>query len=146
MDSSQKATDRAMMARAIELSRTAVDEGEYPFGTVIAHNGEVVAEAINHAVREGDVTRHAEVIALTAAQKAIGRSELGRCTIYTNVEPCAMCSYCIRESQVGRVIYALASPAMGGPEKDGPAILAARWSGTFLSLHRAGCLDLGNRR
>ncbi len=117
MVSSHDATDRAMMARAIELSREAVDKGEYPFGTVIAHNGQVLAEAINHAVREADVTRHAEVIALTAAQKAIGRSALARCTIYTSVEPCAMCSYCIREAQVGRVVYALASPVMGGLSK-----------------------------
>ena len=66
MDSSQEATDKAMMARCIELSRIAVSKGEYPFGTVIALDGQVVAEAINSTVRDGDVTRHAEVIALSA--------------------------------------------------------------------------------
>jgi tRNA(Arg) A34 adenosine deaminase TadA len=39
MDSSQKATDKAMMARCIELSRIAVSKGEYPFGAVIALDG-----------------------------------------------------------------------------------------------------------
>ena len=114
MDSSLKATDKMMMARCIELSRIAVSEGEYPFGTVIALDGQVVVEAINSTNRDGDVTRHAEVIALSAAQKAIGRKQLVCSTLYTNIEPCAMCSYCIREAQVGRVVYALRSPVMGG--------------------------------
>ena len=106
-----------MMARCIELSRIAVSKGEYPFGTVIALDGQVVVEAINSTIRDGDVTRHAEVIALSEAQKAIGRKQLFRSTLYTNIEPCAMCSYCIREAQVGRVAYALGSPVMGGLSK-----------------------------
>jgi tRNA(adenine34) deaminase len=117
MDSLQEATDKAMMAHCIELSRRAVSEGEYPFGTVIALDGRVVTEAINRAIRDGDVTRHAEVIALSDAQKAIGREQLRHCTLYTNVEPCAMCSYCIREAWVGRVVYAIGSPVMGGLSK-----------------------------
>jgi tRNA(adenine34) deaminase len=116
-DSSQEATDKAMMARCIELSRVAVSKREYPFGTVIALNGQIVAEAINSTVRDDDVTRHAEVIALSEAQKLVGREQLVRYTLYTNVEPCAMCSYCIREAQVGRVVYALRSPVMGGVSK-----------------------------
>jgi Cytidine and deoxycytidylate deaminase zinc-binding region len=74
MDPSREATDRAMMSRCIELSRIAVSEGEYPFGTVIALDGRVVAEAINRNIRDGDVTRHAEVIALSRMQKAISRT------------------------------------------------------------------------
>ena len=117
MDSSQAVTDKAMMARCIELSRIAVSKGEYPFATVIALDGQVVAEAINSTVRDDDVTRHAEVIALSEAQKAIGRNQLFHSTLYTNIEPCAMCSYCIREYQIGRVVYALGSPVMGGHSK-----------------------------
>jgi tRNA(adenine34) deaminase len=117
MDPSREATDKAMMARCIELSRIAVSEGEHAFGTVIALDGQVVAEAINRTIRDSDVTRHAEVIALSAAQKAISREQLRHYTLYTNVEPCAMCSYCIREAWVGRVVYAIGSPLMGGLSK-----------------------------
>jgi tRNA(adenine34) deaminase len=42
---------------------------------------------------------------------------LRRCTLYSNVEPCAMCAYCIREAGLGRVVYALGSPVMGGLSK-----------------------------
>src|ERR1700720_3343241 len=111
MEMSCDATDEAMMARCIELSRIAVGKGEYPFGTVIALDGQIVAEAINHTVRGGDGTGQAE------AQKAVGRERLRHYTLYTNSEPCAMCSYCIREAWIGRVVYALSSPVMGGLSK-----------------------------
>lgn len=108
------ATDEAMMAHCIELSRLAVGKGEYPFGTVIALDGQIIAEGINSTNRDGDVTRHGETIALSHAQKTIGREQLRRCTLYSNIEPCAMCAFCIREAWVGRVVYALGSPVMGG--------------------------------
>jgi tRNA(adenine34) deaminase len=111
------ATDNAMMARCIELSRIAASKGEYPFGTVIALDGQIVAEGINSTIREGDVTRHAEIVALSHAQKTAGPDRLRRYTLYSNIEPCAMCSYCIREAWVSRVVYALGSPVMGGLSK-----------------------------
>ena len=117
MGVSSSAIDREMMARCVKLSANAVTEGEYPFGSVIAIDGRIIAEATNRTARDNDVSRHAEVIALSLAQQAVGRSELPRATLYSNVEPCAMCSYCIREAWVGRVVYALRSPIMGGASK-----------------------------
>jgi tRNA(adenine34) deaminase len=117
MEPLRAATDKAMMTRCIELSRIAAGEGEYPFATVIALDGQIVAEAVNRTVRDGDVTRHAEIIALSATQKTFGRQALRHATLYSNVEPCAMCCYCIREAWIGRVAYALSSPVMGGVSK-----------------------------
>ena len=68
-------------------------------------------------MRDGDVSRHAEIIALSQAQRTVGRERLRRCTLYSNIEPCAMCAYCIREAWVSRVVYALDSPVMGGLSK-----------------------------
>ena len=117
MSLSSEATDRAMMARCIELSFKAVGEGEYPFGSVVVLDGRIIAEATNRTARDNDVSRHAEVIALSQAQQAASRLELRRATLYSNVEPCAMCAYCIREAWIGRVVYALTSPIMGGATK-----------------------------
>jgi tRNA(adenine34) deaminase len=117
METSCDATDEVMMARCIELSRIAVSKGEYPFGTVIALDGQIVAEGINSCMRDGDVSRHAEIIALSQAQRTVGRERLRGYTLYSNIEPCAMCAYCIREAWVSRVVYALDSPVMGGFSK-----------------------------
>jgi tRNA(adenine34) deaminase len=108
--------DLAMMARCIALSRQAISEGEFPFACVICKDGDILAETTNRVRREGDVTRHAEMIAMSEAQKKLGK-KLSGCTLYTNVEPCAMCSYCIRETRIKRVVYSIPSPMMGGVSK-----------------------------
>ena len=112
-----EAVDAAMMARCIELSKTASQEGEFPFACVIAKDGEVVVETLNRVKRDGDVTRHAEIVAVGMAQKKLGTKDLSGCTLYTNVEPCAMCSFPIRETHISRVVYAIGSRLMGGDSK-----------------------------
>jgi tRNA(adenine34) deaminase len=79
---------------------------------VICRDGMIVAES-----HDGDVTRHAEVAAISQAQKTLGIVSLEDCEIYMNVEPCALCSYVIRETRIRRVVYGLSSPHMGGVSK-----------------------------
>ena len=106
-----------MMRRCVALSAAAVRRQELPFACVICCDGEVVAEAINRVVQDGDVTRHAEILAISEAQRILGRTDLSDCTIYSNVEPCPMCAFPIRETRIGRVVYAISSPMMGGFSK-----------------------------
>lgn len=106
-----------MMERCIALSMEAAESRELPFACVVCREGEVVAEAINRVVRDSDVTRHAEILAISEAQRLLGRRDLSDCTIYSNVEPCPMCAFPIRETRIGRVVYAISSPMMGGLSK-----------------------------
>jgi tRNA(adenine34) deaminase len=109
--------DLRMMARCIALSRESVAAGELPFGCVICRGAEIVAESINRVKRDRDVMRHAEMVAMSQAQRVLGTKRLSRCTLYSSVEPCAMCSYCIRETRMHKVVYAIRSPIMGGHSK-----------------------------
>jgi tRNA(adenine34) deaminase len=106
--------DEKMMARCIELSHEASKAGEIPFAALICKGGDIVAEATNRVVRDGDITRHAELLAISQAQKVLERRILSDCSIYANVEPCPMCSFPIREAQLERVVFAIRSPLMGG--------------------------------
>jgi tRNA(adenine34) deaminase len=117
LDPDTDALDRRMMERAIAVARRSGDAGEYPYGVVISRGGDVVLESINRVVHDHDVTRHAEVVAISDAQKALDATSLEDCTIYVNAEPCAYCCYAIRESRIGRVVYGLRSPHMGGVSK-----------------------------
>ena len=110
-------TDRLMMMRCIALSKASGEAGEYPYGAIICRNGNIVAESINMVSHDGDVTRHAEVVAISKAQKALRTVSLDDCEIYVNAEPCAMCSLAIRETRMRRVVYGLSSPHMGGVSK-----------------------------
>jgi tRNA(adenine34) deaminase len=114
MEDPRHALDRRMMQRCVELALSAPEVGEYPYAAVIAQGDRIVAEATNRVVRDGDLSRHAEIVAILEAGRAIGRERLGGATLYSLVEPCAMCAYCIREAGIGRVAYALGSPVMGG--------------------------------
>jgi tRNA(adenine34) deaminase len=107
-------TDEQMMRRCFALAMESAKHGEYPYGSVIVCNGKIVAETTNRVAHDRDVTRHAEVVAISAAQKATDSTSLEDCTLYTNMEPCAFCSYAIRESRIARVVFATRSPIMGG--------------------------------
>jgi tRNA(adenine34) deaminase len=113
----KQAIDRLMMTHCIALSKQSGKAGEYPYAAVVCRDGAIVAESINRVVHDGDVTRHAEVAAISLAQKALRTVSLDDCEIYVNAEPCAFCCYAIRESRIRRVVFGLNSPHMGGVSK-----------------------------
>jgi tRNA(adenine34) deaminase len=115
--SADEKLDRDMMGRCIELSRQAASHRELPFAAMICDGEEVLAEVTNHVFRRSDVTQHAEFLAVSEAQRAYGRKRLANCTIYSNVEPCVMCSMSIREAGLARVVFAIRSAYMGGYSK-----------------------------
>src|SRR5262249_9644654 len=51
--------------------------------------------------------------------RVLGRNDLSDCTLYSLVEPCAMCSFPIRETRISKVMFAIRSPLMGGFSKFG---------------------------
>ena len=108
------AVDRSMMERCIALAMRSVDLGEYPYAAVICRNGEVVCESINSVRHDHDVTHHAEVVAISEAQRRLSRVSLDDCTIYANAEPCALCCYAMRETRIGRVVFGVPAPLTGG--------------------------------
>ena len=110
---SANSIDHAMMRRCIELSKK-TPKGEFPFAALVSQDGRVLAESNNSVVRDCDVSRHAELIALSNVQNITGSRRLRGCTLYTTVEPCPMCSFAIRETGIGRVVYAIRSQVMGG--------------------------------
>ena len=109
--------DLEMMERCLEVARLGAKKGELPFGALIVSRGQVIAEATNRVSSESDVTRHAELVALSEAQKVLKRKRLPDCTLYSIVEPCPMCSFSSREARIGRMVFALSSPVMGGYSK-----------------------------
>jgi len=108
------AIDRAMMARCVNLARDRMGDGELPFASVISRNGALLSESRNQTIRHKDQSRHAEIIAIAQARQLLGTNRLDDCTIYSIVEPCPMCAFCIRTARISRVVYALGSPVMGG--------------------------------
>jgi tRNA(Arg) A34 adenosine deaminase TadA len=54
-----------------------------------------------------DMTAHAERVLMSRASQTYDPTFLGRCTMYSSAEPCAMCAGAAYWAGVGRVVYAL---------------------------------------
>ncbi|MEM9625377.1 MAG: nucleoside deaminase [Pseudomonadota bacterium] len=98
--------DADYMRRAIALAERSVEQGGGPFGAVIVHDGRIVAEASNQVTNNLDPTAHAEVQAIRAACRALGRFSLEGGVIYTSCEPCPMCLGAIYWARLDRMVYA----------------------------------------
>lgn len=104
--------DSHYMGLALAQARKAFDEGEIPIGAVVVAGGRIIAEAHNMTETLTDVTAHAEMLALTAAQSVLGKY-LNDATLYVTVEPCTMCAGAIGWARPGRVVYGAPEPRIG---------------------------------
>lgn len=97
--------DTYFMKQALAEAEAAAAEGEVPVGAVVVCDNRILARAHNQTERLGDVTAHAEMLAVTAAAHLLGGKYLAGCTLYVTVEPCVMCAGALGWAQVGRVVY-----------------------------------------
>ena len=101
------------MAHAYNEAIEAWKEDEVPIGTVIEHNGQIIASAHNQSRTVNDPTAHAEILAISQAATYIGDWRLNECTLYVTKEPCPMCSGALVVARIGKVYYGLPDPNMG---------------------------------
>jgi tRNA(Arg) A34 adenosine deaminase TadA len=100
------------MQRCLELAALAAAEGESPVGSVIVKDGKIIGEAYEKSRQLKDITRHAEALAIMDAVQKNG--SCAGATMYTNVEPCLLCSYVIRHHRIAQVVYSRACGELGG--------------------------------
>jgi tRNA(Arg) A34 adenosine deaminase TadA len=114
--------NRQLLRRAIELARLAREHGNHPFGALLVDaKGNVVLEAENTVRTDKDVTAHAETNLMRMATARFDRDFLGRCTLYTSTEPCAMCAGAIYWGNIRHVVFGLSQEQIhaisaGNPE------------------------------
>ncbi len=101
------------LREAIALSRSAVENGDEPFGSLLVKNGEVILRAENSVFTGHDMTNHAELNLIKRAAQHYDPAFLADCTVYTSTEPCAMCAGAIYWSGVGRMVYACSEARLG---------------------------------
>lgn len=100
------------MERCFTLAQKAREEGESPVGSVIVKDGVIIGEGYEQSRQLKDVTRHAEVVAILDALRST--NDLSGAVLYSNAEPCILCSYAIRHYKIAEVVFAKASGELGG--------------------------------
>lgn len=111
------------MQRALDLAQEAADAGEVPVGAVIVRNGVEIVACANGMRAKTDPTAHAEMEAIRAAARHLGKERLDDCDLWVTLEPCAMCAGAIAHARIARVYYAAPDPKGGGVDH-GPRIFA----------------------
>lgn len=105
------------MREALKAAREAEARSEVPVGAcVISREGVLLAVAGNRTRTDCDPTAHAEIVALREAAKTIGNYRLAGTTVYSTIEPCAMCAGALVQARIRRLVYGARDERAGAVE------------------------------
>jgi tRNA(adenine34) deaminase len=105
--------DETFMREALRQAQKAYEADEVPVGAVVVRAGKIIARAYNQVELLKDATAHAEMLALTQAEAAMGDWRLTECDLYVTKEPCVMCAGALVHVRIHRVIFGCADPRAG---------------------------------
>jgi tRNA(adenine34) deaminase len=113
--------DFTLMGQALKLAEEASSNQEVPVGAVLVRDVddgqvEIVAQTKNCKESTKNPLHHAEILAIEAAARALGRWRLSDCTLYVTLEPCVMCAGAIVQARLKRVVYGAKDPKAGAVE------------------------------
>src|SRR6266478_6080856 len=98
-------SDESFMRTALRLAAKAYEADEVPVGAVVVRAGNIIGRAYNQVELLKDATAHAEMLAITQAESAVGDWRLTDCDLYVTKEPCPMCAGAIVHTRIRRVIF-----------------------------------------
>lgn len=102
-----------MRAAMSEATRAAA-AGERANGAVAVLDEAMVAHGREMVLESGDPTAHATLIAVREAARRLQRPSLAGMTVFSVVEPCAMCTGALLQADADGVVFALSDPRGGG--------------------------------
>ena len=96
--------DENFMLEAIKEAEIGKSAGNLPFGSVVVFNNEIISKGHAEDSQSGDITRHAELLAIKRACETLSKDDLSKCTIYSTNEPCVMCTGAILNLGILKVV------------------------------------------
>ncbi|MBD3748259.1 MAG: nucleoside deaminase [Sphingobacteriales bacterium] len=120
---------------AFEEAKKGYAEGGIPIGSVLVYDGKIIGRGHNKRVQNGSVVLHGEMDALENAGRQPA-SVYAKCTLYTTLSPCPMCSGTMLLYGIPKVVIAENKTFMGEEEW-----LKSRGVEVVLSNHE-GCYQL----
>ena len=108
-------SDRFYLEQALQEADVARQERTYPIGAVIVDaDGIIIGRGRNRVYSDGDYTAHAEIEAIRQAGGTLmAPSYIRRCTVYSTLEPCLMCTGALLLANIARVVWAANDPDYG---------------------------------
>ena len=106
-------SDAYFMREALRMAVRAHEAEEVPIGAVVVREGRIIARAYNQVELLKDATAHAEMLAVTQAEAALGDWRLTDCDLFVTKEPCPMCAGALVHVRIRRVVFGCADPRGG---------------------------------
>jgi creatinine deaminase len=91
------------LAAAIEQARQGFAEGGIPIGAVLVLDDQIIGRGHNRRVQNQSAILHAEMDCLENAGR-LNSDQYGRCTLYSTLSPCDMCSGAALLYQIPRIV------------------------------------------
>ncbi len=88
---------------AIEEAKKGLTTGGIPIGSVLVCNGQIIGRGHNQRIQQGSVIHHAEMNCLENAGRQTA-AVYQRCTLYSTLSPCPMCSGAAVLYKIPRII------------------------------------------
>jgi tRNA(adenine34) deaminase len=105
--------DEYFMREALRQAQKAYDAEEVPVGAVVVRAGKIIGRAHNQVELLKDATAHAEMLALTQAEAAVGDWRLTDCDLYVTKEPCPMCAGALAHTRIRRLVFGCTDSSAG---------------------------------
>lgn len=105
-------TDDYFMDEAIKEAEKSLAEGGIPIGAVLVKDGEIISRGHNRLIQKGSVLLHAEMDAIENAGR-LNYEDYVKCTLYTTLSPCPMCSGAVILYNIPRVVIGENTTLMG---------------------------------
>ena len=109
-------TDEEFMRLALAQAAEAARQDEVPVGAVVVADGLVVGSGFNQRESRQNPLCHAEITAIDAAAKRLGRWRLSNCAIYVTLEPCIMCVGAILQARFAKLVFGCLDAKAGAVE------------------------------
>lgn len=94
----------------IRLSEKSIKYGDVPVGAIIVKDGKIISKGYNKREKDKLTVNHAEIIAISKANKKLKSYFLYNCDLYVTLKPCEMCEKVINNSRISNVFYLLDKP------------------------------------
>jgi cytosine deaminase len=95
--------DHLFYAEALKEAEKGLAEGGIPIGAVLVCDGQVIGRGHNRRVQEGSVIKHGETDCMENAGRQTAAT-YARCTLYTTLSPCDMCTGTALLYKIPRVV------------------------------------------
>ena len=105
-------SDNYFMAEAIKEAEKSLNEGGIPIGAVLVKADEIISRGHNKLIQNDSVVLHAEMDAIENAGR-LNYEDYRKCTLYTTLSPCPMCSGAVILYNIPRVVIGENKTLMG---------------------------------